>query len=119
MSTELFWRTDSYLRDAVKYQLEFELDVNPADMDIRAADGAVSLTGFVRSFAEKLAAERAATRVGGVRAVTNELKVTPESQRTDAEVARDAVEALRTQTYVPSGVRVAVNEGFVTLEGTV
>jgi osmotically-inducible protein OsmY len=119
MATELFWRTDSYLRDAVQYQLEHELDVNPADMDIRAADGAVSLTGFVRSFAEKLAAERAATRVWGVTVVANDLQVTPESQRTDAEVARDAIEALRTQTYVPSGVRVAVSEGFVMLEGTV
>lgn len=59
MSTDLFWRTDTYLRDAVQYQLERELDVNPADVDVTAADGAISLTGFVHSFAEKLAAEQA------------------------------------------------------------
>jgi osmotically-inducible protein OsmY len=119
MSTDLFWRTDSYLRDAVQYQLERELDVSPVDVDITAADGAIGLTGFVHSLAEKLAAEQAAQRVWGVIAVANDIQVTPESQRTDAEIARDAVEALRTQTYVPSGVRVTVSEGFVTLAGTV
>jgi osmotically-inducible protein OsmY len=119
MSIDLFWRTDSYLREAVQYQLESELDVNPADVDITAADGAISLTGFVQSFAEKLAAEQAAKRVWGVIAVANDIQVTPESQRTDAEIARDAVEALRTQTCVPRDVRVTVSEGFVMLEGMV
>jgi len=119
MSTDLFWRTDSYLREAVQYQLERELDVNPADLDITAADGAISLTGFVHSFAEKLAAEQAAKRVWGVIAVANDIQVTPESQRTDAEIARDAVEALRTQTCVPRDVHVTVGEGFVMLEGMV
>jgi osmotically-inducible protein OsmY len=119
MSTDLFWRADTYLREAVQYQLEHEFDVNPADVDITAADGAVSLRGFVRSFAEKLAAEQAAKRVCGVTAVANDIQVTPDSQRTDAEIARDAVEALRTQTHVPSDVRVTVSEGFVKLEGIV
>ena len=119
MGTDLLWRTDSYLRDAVQYQLEHELDVDPADVDITAADGAVSLTGFVRSFAEKLAAEQAAKRVWDVTAVANDIQVIPESHGTDAEMARDAVEALRSQTYVPSDVRVTVSEGFVMLEGTV
>jgi len=119
MGTDLLWRTDSYLRDAVQYQLERELDINPSDVGIAASEGAVTLTGFVHSFAEKLAAERAAKCVYGVRALANEIQVTPESQRTDAEIARDAVQALRAQTYVPKEVRVTVSEGFIILEGAV
>jgi osmotically-inducible protein OsmY len=118
MGSNLLWRTDSYLRDAVQYQLERELDVNPLDVGITASDGAVTLTGFVQTFAEKLAAERAARRVEGVKAVANEIQVTPELQRTDAEIEHDAVRALRTQTYLPADVRVAVSGGFLRLEGT-
>jgi len=119
MGSDLLWRTDGYVRDAIQYQLEREIDVNPSDVSITADDGAVTLTGFVQTFAEKLAAARAARRVDGIKAIANEIQVTPESQRTDAEIARDAVLALRTQTYVPADVRVAVRGGFLRLEGTV
>lgn len=119
MGTDLIWRTDSHLRDSVQYQLEREFDVNPADVGITATDGAVTLTGFVHTLAEKLAAEQAAKRVLGVTAVANEIQVTPDSESTDAEIARDAVQALRMQTYVPKDICVTVSDGFVTLEGTV
>ena len=119
MATDLIWRTDRHLRDSVQYQLEREFDVNPAQVGITATDGEVTLTGFVRTLAEKLAAEQAARRVLGVTAVVNQIQVTPDSQRTDAEIAGDAVRALRVQTYVPNDIRVAVSDGFVTLEGTV
>ena len=119
MGTDLLWRTDGHLRDAVQYQLECEPDINPPDVGITAKDGAVTLTGFVNTFAEKLAAEKAARRVYGVKAVANEIQVTPESQRSDAEIARDAVQALRAQTYLSDSIRVTVSGGFLTLEGTV
>jgi hypothetical protein len=40
-----------------------------------AAHGVVTLTGVVKSYAEKVAAERAAKRVRGVRAVVNDIDV--------------------------------------------
>lgn len=78
--------------------------------------------GHVSSLAEKCAAERAAKRVRGVKAVANELDVElPESgRRTDEGIARDAVRALRWKLFVPHDkIKVTVNQGWVTLEGEV
>jgi osmotically-inducible protein OsmY len=119
MGSDLLWRTDSHLRDAVQYQLECEPDINPADIGVNATDGLITLVGSVRTFPEKLAAERAARRVYGVKHLANDIQVIPESEQSDAEIARDAAEALRAQTFVPTEVSVTVMQGFVTIEGPV
>ena len=67
----------------------------------------------------KLAAERSVKRVRGVRAVANDIQVALRSERTDPDIARDAVQALRVQTSVPNKVTVTVRNGFITLEGAV
>lgn len=71
---------------------------------------------------EKWAAERAAARVAGATAVASELEVrlASSSERTDEDIARAALDALRWNPSVPShGIRVLVSHGWVTLEGTV
>jgi osmotically-inducible protein OsmY len=119
VTSDLLWRTDGDLRDAVVYRLEWEADVNPADIGIAARDGVVTLTGFVHSYAEKLAAEHAAKHVYGVRAVTNDIQVVAETARTDADIEREAVNALRAQTGVPGDVRLTICGGVLTLDGVV
>jgi len=119
VATDVSWTTDRYLHDAVEYRLECESDVNPSEVHVTAADDVIILRGFVRSYAEKLAAERAAKHVYGVRVVANEILVSPETDRTDTEIARDALKALRAQTYVPNEIRVTVTDGLITLDGTV
>ena len=51
----------------------------------------VTLTGFADSYAEKIDAEAAVKRVRGVRAVANDIEVRLLDERTDPEIAREAV----------------------------
>jgi osmotically-inducible protein OsmY len=114
--------TDRELQQDVLDELEWEPSVNAAHIGVSVKDGVVTLTGHVSSYAEKYAAERAATRVYGVRAVANELdvKLPGDSKRTDEDIARAAVNALRANVSVPADkIKVIVNKGWVTLEGEV
>jgi osmotically-inducible protein OsmY len=87
---------------------------------VAVADGVVTLTGHLDSYAEKYAAERAAQRVAGVKAVAVELDVRPIAghQHTDAEIAAAVEWALRWNSLVPEErVKVMVERGWVTLSG--
>ncbi|HXW04135.1 MAG TPA: BON domain-containing protein [Vicinamibacterales bacterium] len=119
MPTALINRTDQQVRDAVLFQLEWEPDFDASGIGVAADDGVVTLTGFVESYAAKMAAEKAAKRVYGVRAVANDLQVRLGDQRTDPDIAHDALNALRSRVTVPPGLTVTVRNGFVTLEGRV
>src|SRR4026208_1239352 len=79
-----------------------------------------ALTGFVHSYAEKLAAERAAKRIYGVKGVANDIEVKPGIQLSDPEIARHAVFALQTRVNVPDDrLKVTVKNGWLTLDGDV
>ena len=112
--------TDRELQQDVLRELEWEPSVDGAHIGVAVKQGVVTLTGHVSSYAEKYAAEKAAKRVHGVRAVANELdvKLPGSSQRTDEDIAAAAVSALRANTLVPDDkIKVTVNGGWVTLEG--
>jgi osmotically-inducible protein OsmY len=66
-----------------------------------------------------MAAERAALRVQGVRAVANDLQVALSTEHLDSEIARSAATALENHLSIPKTVKAAVRSGHVTLEGTV
>jgi osmotically-inducible protein OsmY len=119
MGTSLLWQTDAQLHDAVQRQLEWDPEIDASDVAVIASDGVITLTGFVHSYATKLAAEHSVKRVRGVRAVANDIQVALRSERTDPEIAKDAVYALGAHTGVPNRVTVTVRHGFMTLEGTV
>lgn len=111
---------DRQLRDIVLRQLEWDPQVTSNDINVAAADGIVTLTGFVHSYAEKYAAEKTAQSVYGVQALVNDIEVKPGSARTDPEIARDAMHAMQIDVTVPDDkIKTLVNEGFVTLEGIV
>ena len=118
MGTSLSWQTDAQIVDAVQRRLDAEPDLDWRDVALKASEGVVSLTGFVHSFADKMAAEQAATNVRGVRGVANDIHVTPRDERSDPEIAKDAVHELRSQATAPH-VTVTVRDGVITLEGTV
>jgi len=119
MGTSLRWQTDSQLHDAVQRQLECEPAIDVKAVAITASDGVVSLTGFVDSYGQKFSAEHAVKRVRGVRGVANDIHVKVGDERSDLEIARDAVHALQSHTNIPRGVTVTVRDGSVTLEGGV
>jgi osmotically-inducible protein OsmY len=113
---------DDVLQQEVLNELKFEPSVNPAEIGVTVEDGVVTLTGYVDSYAEKLAAEKAAKRIRGVRGVAEEIEVRIPSamKRTDADIARTALNALEWDVQVPNErIKVKVENGWVTLEGEV
>src|SRR5512138_2815422 len=119
MSTATLSDADVRVRDSVMRQLEWDPQVEASAVGVAAKDGAVTLTGFIDSYAGKLAAERAAKRVRGVRAVADDLQVRLKIARADDEIAADAARALRLRSTLPESVQAAVHNGHVTLTGSV
>jgi osmotically-inducible protein OsmY len=114
-------RSDDAIRSSVLFELKWEPKLtHPEDIAVAVKDGVVTLSGFVPSYWEKDAAEKAVKRVYGVRGVANDIKVKLPSERTDPEIARDAVESLQSYISLPADkLKVTVKNGWVTLEGTV
>ena len=119
MSTATLTDKDLRVRNAVMQQLEWDPAVDASAIGVSAREGAVALTGTINTYAGKIAAERAAKRVHGVRAVANDIEVTLALGRTDADIAADAATMLRLHNEVPESVQAAVHHGHVTLTGTV
>ena len=119
MTTATLTGTDVRLRNFVVRELDWDPEVDASAIGVTAKNGVVTLTGFVDTYAGKLAAERVAKRVRGVRAVANDIIVRLTVERTDADLAADAAAALKLQTTVPDKVQITVHRGHVGLTGTV
>jgi VCBS repeat-containing protein len=119
MSTATLTDKDLRVRDAVQQQLEWDPAFDGSGIGVTAHGGAVTLTGSINTYAGKLAAERAAKRVVGVRAVANDIEVELMTGRTDTDIAADAATMLKLHNEVPDSVQAAVHHGHVTLTGTV
>ena len=113
-------RTDDLIHKDVCREIDWEPLISSQDIAVKVKDGAVTLTGFVHSYPEKFAAERAAKSVLGVRSVADDIEVTPRVVRTDPEIARDVQHVLELYALIPDDtIKAIVREGVVTLEGTV
>ncbi len=117
MTTEVLSGADTQTREMVMHQLEWDPQVDASAIGVAAKGGTITLTGYVDSYAGKLAAERAAKQVRGVRAVANEIQVRLKLERTDADLAQDVVRTLELRSTVPDNVQAAVHHGHVTLTG--
>ncbi|MCI0338788.1 MAG: BON domain-containing protein [Acidobacteria bacterium] len=113
--------TDHQLRDFVIKQLDWEPEVTSTEIGVSGYEGVVTLTGFVDTYAEKLAAERAVKLVSGVRGIANDIQVRASSSTlTDQDLTQIAVHALETRTNVPEDrIVVIVKDGNLVLEGEV
>lgn len=113
-------RTDDDIRADVMREFKWDPQISSLDIGLSITDGVVTLSGFVSSYMEKDAAERAAKRVQGVRAVADDLEVQPNVTRTDPQIARDVVQNMINHVFLPADkIQVTVKNGWVTLEGTV
>jgi len=113
-------KTDTELQQDVMNELKWEPAVKASDIGVGVTGGVVTLSGYVDSYYKKWAAERAAARVFGVRAVAEEIEVRlpGSSKRSDGDIARIAANALEWNTAVPQDrVKVEVQDGVVTLRG--
>jgi osmotically-inducible protein OsmY len=115
-------RTDALIQSEVLAELKWEPRVQPTEIGVAVKDGVVTLSGWVDSFTKRWAAEEAAHRVRGVKAVANDIEVrlSPTSERTDADIAAAAVRALQWDAFLPADkVHATVSKGWVTLKGEV
>jgi osmotically-inducible protein OsmY len=107
------------VRDAVMRQLDWDPEVDGSAVGVAATNGTVTLSGFIDTYSGKLAAERAAKRVHGVRAVANDIGVRLCLERTDPDIAQDAARALELHSIIPEAVQAVVHSGHLTLTGNV
>jgi osmotically-inducible protein OsmY len=114
--------TDEQIQKDVLAELKWDARVMPNEIGVSVKDGIVTLTGWVDSYTKKWAAEEAAHRVRGVKAVANDIEVRlPSSaERTDADIAAAAVRALEWDASLSiDNLDVTVSKGWVTLKGEV
>jgi osmotically-inducible protein OsmY len=100
-------------------QLDWDPEVDASAVGVAAKNGTVTLTGYIDTYAGKLAAERAAKHIRGVRSVANDIDVRLRIERTDADIAADAANALALRGSVPETVQAVVHNAHVTLTGHV
>jgi osmotically-inducible protein OsmY len=115
-------RTDAQIQTDVLAELKWEPRVQSTEIGVAVKDGIVTLTGWVDSYTKRWAAEEAAHRVRGVKAVANdvEVRLSTTGERTDPEIAAAAVRALQWDALlVPEKIDVTVSKGWITLKGTV
>lgn len=115
-------KTDSQLQQDVIAELKWEPSVRAEQIGVEVKEGVVTLAGEVSSFAEKWAAESAAQRVAGVKAlaIAVDVKLSALGQRNDADIARSAENVLEWTTCLPTdGVKLMVEAGWITLSGDV
>ncbi len=113
-------KTDADLKRDVLTELSWDPLVPETRVGVAVSEGVVTLTGHLDTYAEKVAAKRAAERVGGVKAIAVEIDVIPLGihQRSDTEIAAAVEHAMAWNTSVPADqVKVTVEKGWVTLEG--
>src|ERR1700738_971105 len=110
-------RTDDSIRSDVLFELKWDPKIgSSSDIAVAVKDGVVTLSGFVHSYWDKDAAEKAVKRVYGVRGVANDIEVKLDSRRTDRGIARDAVHELESHVSLPSDkIKVTVKNGGGTL----
>jgi Predicted periplasmic or secreted lipoprotein len=115
-------RSDAMIQKDVIDEVRWDPRIRTREIGVACRDAVVTLTGSVGSYAEKSAAEQAAERVAGVKAVAGELEVVLPAQhtQTDATLAHRVVEALRWDIEVPNEkLKVLVRDGWVQLDGQV
>ncbi|GJI90937.1 BON domain-containing protein [Duganella hordei] len=113
--------TDSDIKKNVEHELAWDADLAAADVGVSVREKIVTLSGFVRSYSQKIVAERAAQRVVGVAGVANDIEVRLAGEgRLDADIAREAASVLKFQLpHSAESIQVVADGGMLKLEGEV
>jgi osmotically-inducible protein OsmY len=115
-------KTDGQLQHDVMDELEWDPSVDHADIGVAVNDGVVTLSGYVSNYLEKMAAEKAARRVSGVKAIAEEIHVRfkSEPKTADHEIAKRILDMFSWNVSIPHDkINVKVEKGWVTLSGVV
>jgi len=117
-------KSDDDLQKDVMAELKWKPELRDVytQIGVSARDGVVTLSGLVDSYSTKMAAERAAQNVQGVKVVATDLEVKVGNLRakTDTEIAGAVRNALRWNSSVNEDkIEVKVDKGWVYLDGYV
>lgn len=115
-------KTDSEIQKDVLEELKWEPLLNASEIGVAVKNGVVTLSGTVSTYGKKIAAEEAAKRVFGVKAVAEDIEVhlAEMGKRNDTDIAQSVVNVLKWHSSVPDEkIKVKVEDGWVTLEGEV
>lgn len=115
-------KTDFQIQKDVMAELSWEPLLNATEIGVAVKNGIVTLSGKVNSFTKKIAAEKAAKKVAGVKAVAEDIQVgiNPGFIKTDAEIAEAVLNVLKWHTAVQEEkIRIKVENGIVSLDGEV
>lgn len=113
-------KTDYEIKEDVLAELVWERNIDETEIGVIVENGVVTLSGVLDSYTKKLAAEKAAKRVAGVKAVALDIEVKygTDYKKTDKEIAKEAINALEWDISVPDDkVSVKVEDGWVYLSG--
>ncbi|WP_448724592.1 BON domain-containing protein [Pseudomonas farris] len=114
--------SDLSLRQHILEELEFQPDIDAANIGVTVDNGVVTLSGHVKSYAQKINAERAVKSITGVRALAEEIQVRLEKNAGTADdtIAARALNIIAWSSDVPEeDIEITVQNGWVTLEGEV
>lgn len=113
-------KTDATIKEDVLEELDWDPSIDNTKIGVIVNDGIVTLTGHVNTYAEKVAAEKVARNVYGVKAVVEEIevKISGSGKRSDEDIAKAALNNLKWNTSVPENkIRLKVEDAWITLEG--
>ncbi len=113
---------DLNVRNAILEELEWEPSISAEHIGVAVDDGVVTLSGHVKSYAEKMAAETAVRRVKGVRGIAEEIEVrfAGDKKTADDQIAKRALDVIEWASTIPqAAVKIKVQQGIVTLAGEV
>jgi osmotically-inducible protein OsmY len=115
-------KSDSQIQKDVEQVLEWDPSITHEHIGVSVSNGIVTLSGSTPSYFEKTEAEKVTQRVGGVKAVVENIEVQlPGSlEKKDQDIASTIVSQLKWNYRVPAdSVKVTVENGWVTLRGEV
>jgi len=115
-------KSDFQIQKDVMDELKWDPFISISEIGVSVKNGVVTLSGHVDTYSKKLAAEKAAKKVAGVKAVAEELTVgiSPSYRKTDSEIAAAVISALKWHSAVQDEkIKITVEDGTVKLEGEV
>ena len=115
-------KTDSQIQADVMQELKWDPSVTHEHIGVAVADGVVTLSGSIPTYVEKFAAEKAAQRVFGVKAIVEkiEVKLSPSFQKDDQDIANAIISQFQWSVQIPDNlIKVNVEKGWVKLAGEV
>jgi osmotically-inducible protein OsmY len=115
-------KTDIQIQKDVMEEIKWEPSLNASEIGVAVKNGVVTLSGQVDAYSKKLAAEKAAKRISGVKAVAEDIQVgvSPSFRKTDAEIAEAVLNALKWHSAIrEEKIKIKVEDGHVRLDGEV